>query len=116
MGEFKDNLYTRAGFENLTENIVLEVLEKFTKDTEEMGKKEYCKCWICLADVAAIVLNQLKPNYCSNFIDKDVNNEYFTNLRTKVVEMIDKAFEVVKKNPHHNCWFFDKAHLLQQCK
>lgn len=39
MGEFKDNLYTRAGFENLTENIVLEELEKITKDTEEMEKK-----------------------------------------------------------------------------
>ncbi|HHX18730.1 MAG TPA: late competence development ComFB family protein [Clostridium sp.] len=102
MSEFKDNLYIRAGFENLTENIVLEELERFTKDTEEMKKKGYCKCWICLADVAAIVLNQLKPNYCSNFIDKNKNNEYFTNLRIEVGEMIDNAFETVKKNPHHN--------------
>lgn len=104
MSEFKDNLYTRAGLENLTENIVLNELEEYIEDTENMEKNGYCKCWICLADVAAIVLNQLKPFYCSNFIDKDVNNEYFINLRIKAGEMIRKAFETVKKNPHHNCW------------
>lgn len=101
MGRLKDSLYTRAGFENLTENVVLEALEEYIKDTEKMKENEYCKCWICLADVAAIVLNELKPNYRSNFMDKDINNEYFINLKIKIGEMMDKAFELVKKNPHH---------------
>ncbi|MDQ2087886.1 late competence development ComFB family protein [Herbivorax sp. ANBcel31] len=101
MSELKDSLYTHAGLENLTENIVLKELEEFIKDTENMQKNGYCKCWICLADVAAIVLNELKPNYCSNFMDKNVNNEYFTNLRTRVGKMIERAFKIVKKNPHH---------------
>ncbi|MDQ2088144.1 late competence development ComFB family protein [Herbivorax sp. ANBcel31] len=54
-----------------------------------------------MADVAAIVLNELKPNYCSNFMDKNVNNEYFTSLRTRVGKMVERAFKIVKKNPHH---------------
>lgn len=101
MSEFRDILYTHAGFENLTENVVLKELEEYIQDTENMERRGFCKCWICLADVAAIVLNQLKPCYCSNFIDKDENNEYFINLRIKLKEMIQKAFETVKKNPHH---------------
>lgn len=101
MSGLKDALYTHAGLENLTENVVLNELEQYIKDTEKMKEKGYCKCWICLADVAAIVLNDLKPNYCSNFMDKDTNNEYFENLKIKAADMIDKAFEIVKKNPHH---------------
>ncbi|KNY29421.1 late competence development ComFB family protein [Pseudobacteroides cellulosolvens] len=101
MKNFKDNLYTYAGLENLTENIVLQELYYFVENTQNTRGKGFCDCWICLADVAAIILNDIKPNYCSNFIDKDENSEYFTKLRTEVHERIIKAFEMVKKNPHH---------------
>lgn len=101
MKKFRDDLYTYAGFENITENIVLEELDYFINDNENMKSKEFCKCWICVADVAAIILNELKPDYCSNFIDKDQKNDYSEKLRKQVFELIIKAFEKVQKNPHH---------------
>ncbi len=99
---FKEDLYTYAGLENLTENTVLSELYNYVQDTKETTDGELCNCWICLADVAAIVLNGLKPYYCSNFIDKDKSNEYIGRLKSEVRESIIKAFETVKKNPHHN--------------
>ncbi|HOV26686.1 MAG TPA: late competence development ComFB family protein [Pseudobacteroides sp.] len=98
---FRDDLYTYAGLENFTENIVLQELYDFAENTENTRGKGFCDCWICLADVAAIVLNDLKPNYLSNFIDKNEKSEYFTKLRTEVKERIVEAFKMVKKNPHH---------------
>ncbi|WP_010248968.1 late competence development ComFB family protein [Acetivibrio cellulolyticus] len=101
MREFRDNLYTKAGLENLAENLVLQELYDFSKKIEQTQNSEFCVCSICLADVAAIVLNDLKPYYCSNFIDKDKNSDYFSKYKSEVQQKILKAFEMVKKNPHH---------------
>ena len=55
----EQNVYTRAGLRILLK-VLCEGIGKFTKDTEEMGKRTNANAG-CLADVAAIVLNQLKP-------------------------------------------------------
>lgn len=101
MRKFKDDLYTNAGLENLIENIVLQELYDTAQTLKNKQSKEFCVCWICLADVAAIVLNESKPYYCSNFIDKGENNDYLIKFRAEVHDRIIKAFETVKKNPHH---------------
>jgi competence protein ComFB len=101
MRKFRDDLYTNAGLENLTENIVLQELYDFAEKIRNTHSKEICICWICLADVAAIVLNESKPHYCSNFLDKSENNDHLIKLRSEISEKIVKAFETVKKNPHH---------------
>ena len=101
MRKFRDTLYTNTGLENLTENLVFQELYEFSQKVENTPNPEFCVCSICLADVAAIVLNELKPYYCSNFIDKDKNKDYYKKHKSEVQRKIVKAFDMVKKNPHH---------------
>ncbi len=101
MREFKEYLYTNAGLENLTENLVFQELYDFSQKVSKLNTSEFCNCSICLADVAAIVLNDLKPYYCSNFLDKDKSKEYYLKYKSEVQQKILKAFDLVKKNPHH---------------
>ncbi len=101
MREFRDYLYSNAGLENLAENLVLQELYDFAQKVENSKDSDFCVCYICLADVAAIVLNEIKPYYCSNFIDKSKNKDYSSNYKSEVQQKIAEAFELVKKNPHH---------------
>ncbi|MDP4179560.1 MAG: late competence development ComFB family protein [Bacillota bacterium] len=102
MRKFRDDLYLNTGFENLTESTVLEELYDFAEKLKNEKNSEFCACWICLADVAAIVLNETKPYYCSNFIDKTESKDYLDKFKSEVQQKIVKAFKIVKKNPHHN--------------
>lgn len=101
MKELRDKLQISAGLENLTENLVFQELNNFIEKIKNTPDSQLCICSICLADVAAIVLNDLKPQYCSNFIDKDKSKDYYNKHRLEVREKIAKAFDMVKKNPHH---------------
>lgn len=101
MKELRDALQTSAGLENLTENLVFEELHNFVQKVKNMSNSEFCVCSICLADVAAIVLNDLKPYYCSNFIDKGRSKDYYQKHRSEVQRKIVEAFDMVKKAPHH---------------
>lgn len=101
MRELRDTLYSSAGLENLTENLVLQEIYNFSQKVKNATNPQFCICNICLADVAAIVLNELKPYYCSNFIDKDKYKDYYKKHKTEVQRKIVKAFDMVKKNPHH---------------
>ena len=101
MKEFRENLYTNAGLENLVENLVIQELYNFTQMVKHTQNSKFCVCYICLADVAAIVLNELKPYYCSNFIDKNKKIDYFSKNKAEIQQKIIEAFEMVIKNPHH---------------
>jgi len=101
MRELRDKLYSTTGLENLTENLVFQELYNFSHKMKTSTKPQFCVCDICLADVAAIVLNELKPYYCSNFIDKDKHKNYYEKNKEEVQRKIIKAFDIVKKNPHH---------------
>ncbi|HPT91150.1 MAG TPA: late competence development ComFB family protein [Acetivibrio sp.] len=100
MSELRDILYN-AGLENSAENLVFQELSDYVEKVKNETNPPFCVCSICLADVAAIVLNDLKPSYSSNFIDKDKRFEYYSKYRSQVQRKIIEAFEVVKKNPHH---------------
>lgn len=101
MKELRDALQISAGLENLTENLVFQELHNFIQKVKNTPNSKFCVCSICLADVAAIVLNDLKAYYCSNFIDKDKSKDYYKKHRSEVQTKIVKAFDMVKKNPHH---------------
>lgn len=101
MKEFREHLHTHAGLENLAENLVFQELYDFSQKIGNPHNSEFCACSICLADVAAIVLNDLKPYYCSNFLDKNRSNEYYSKYKAEIQQKILDAFALVKKNPHH---------------
>lgn len=101
MRELRHTLYSSAGFENFTENLVFEELDDFIQKAKNKSPQQFCLCNICLADVAAIVLNELKPYYCSNFIDKNKYKDYHKKHKLEVQREIVKAFDIVKQNPHH---------------
>lgn len=101
MKELKDILQISAGLENLTENLVFQELHNFIEKIKNTPNSQFCICNICLADVAAIVLNDIKPQYCSNFIDKDKSKDYYEKHRLEVQRKIVQAFDTVKLNPHH---------------
>lgn len=101
MRELKEILYANAGLENLTENLVFQELYDLSQKLNKQKNSEFCTCNICLADVAAIVLNDMKHYYYSNFLDKGKSEEYYLKNRTEVQQKILKALDLVKKNPHH---------------
>jgi len=96
-----EDLYTHAGLENITERIVIKELYDFVQSVENSAEPKFCTCWICQADVAAIILNDIKPFYCSNFIDKNKNEEALRLKTPDIRERIVKAFEIIKESPHH---------------
>ncbi|NLL05414.1 MAG: late competence development ComFB family protein [Clostridiaceae bacterium] len=101
MRELRYKLYSSAGFENLTENLVFDELDDFIQKAKNKSSQQFCFCNICLADVAAIVLNELESFYCSNFIDKNKYQDYYKKHKIEVQRKIVKAFDLVKQNPHH---------------
>lgn len=63
-----------------------------------------CKCSLCIEDIKAFALNQLKPLY---MVTEKGNiflklNELETQFKTDVTAQIVRAIEVVSKKPRHN--------------
>ncbi len=80
--------------EKAVDSLLKEVLDKYD---------DICKCEVCINDIRAIALNELKPHYISTKKG---------NLYTKVDEMnlqfdvdiykaLVRAIEIVSKNPRH---------------
>lgn len=104
MHDFKNELYVRAGLENMTETIFFETLQTIHKNLEKEKNVKYCTCGICLADVAAIVLGSMKPYYYTNFIEKDklkAHKKFLMELKKEMHPKILDAFEQVLQKPHH---------------
>ena len=84
---------------NKNREVVLDMLEKILTNKSD----DICRCQICVLDMAAIALNQLKPRYhTSPFAGEEFKSEsdreaYFKEVR----EAIAYAIERVRKYPHH---------------
>lgn len=63
-----------------------------------------CKCPMCIEDIKALALNQLKPLYMvtekgSMFLKL---NELETQFKTDVTAQIVRAIEIVSRRPRHS--------------
>lgn len=84
---------------NLMEDEVFMSIENIVKPM-----KELCKCEKCIDDIAAIALNDLKPNYVvteKGYLYSKANNMDY-QFNTDVTTAVIKAIEIVKNNPRHN--------------
>lgn len=84
---------------NLMEKEVIHVVDKVLKDMDGV-----CKCGQCRMDIAAIALNNLKPNYVvseKGEVYSKVNNMNY-QFNTDVVTAVTTALEMVKNNPKHD--------------
>ncbi len=62
-----------------------------------------CQCEICIEDIKAIALNNLKPMYVvtEKGILYSKLNEFSAQFKTDVIRKITIAIEKVRKNPRH---------------
>lgn len=100
MERYRDKFATEE-IENMGEEIVFQVLHSMMED----NKKEFCRCNICLQDIAAIVLNRLPPLYYCNFLERldpgQGLQQKMQDLRRLAEIEIDKAIIIVSGNAHH---------------
>lgn len=100
MGIFKENFF-HEDIENMSEEIVFEKLHTII----EKNEVDFCKCKVCIQDIAAIVLNRVPPIYCCNYTDK-LFPDGILKLKAEAVEKqvekeIYKAIDMVKETTHH---------------
>lgn len=84
---------------NLTEDEVLNALIKVL-----VGIDNICECEICKMDIAAISLNNLKPNYVvtdQGYVYAKANN-LNQQFNTDIIAAVTKAIDIVKNNPRHD--------------
>lgn len=84
---------------NLMEKEVLIVIDKVLAEMDDV-----CKCEKCKMDIAAISLNNLKPNYVvsdKGQVYSKINNMNF-QFNTDIVSAVTNAIELVRENPKHN--------------
>lgn len=83
---------------NLLEADVSNIINK---NIEEIGV--VCDCEKCKMDIAAIALNNLKPQYVvteeGNLYGRAMNMN--SQFNTNVLLEVTKAMVIVGKNPHH---------------
>ena len=78
-----------------------DVMNAINKNIDEIGVA--CSCDKCKMDIAAITLNNLKPQYVvteeGNVYGRamNMNSQFNANILLEVT----KAMAVVSKNPHH---------------
>lgn len=84
---------------NLMEKEVYYVVDKVLNDMDDV-----CKCEKCKMDIAAIALNNLKPDYVvseKGEVYKKVNNMNY-QFSSDVVAAVTRAIDIVSKNPKHD--------------
>lgn len=99
---FRELFYT----EDL-ENEAEELFFRELKNIIDSGEHNFCRCSICIQDIAAIVLNSVKPMYSSNRLERIMTNsgikknrkveEAAENIRKEII----KAIALVNAAPHH---------------
>jgi len=85
-------------YKNYMEQVVEKAMAEYLRN-----EKEICTCPQCVADMAAMALNQLKPHYATTvrgaaFLESEQKNLEFV---VKVVSAIKGAAEKVKQSPRH---------------
>lgn len=84
---------------NLMEKEVINTVNKVLDQMDDI-----CKCDKCKMDIAAISLNNLKPNYVvseKGQVYSKINNMNY-QFNTDIVSAVTSAIELVKNNPKHN--------------
>lgn len=91
--------YYRDDLENLSEEILFEQLTLRL----EQGNDAFCRCDVCIQDIAAIALNHMPPAYVSSFIEKHYKTDEtrYQQLRQQAQLQLDTAIELVRQHPHH---------------
>ena len=84
--------------QNLMEQICEEELERLLAQ-----HPEYCRCDACQTDVLTHALNHLPPRYADSELGRAVITVEgsYEQVRAKVVVVLLKALELVKRHPHH---------------
>ena len=99
---FRELFYT----EDL-ENEAEELFFRELKNIIDSGEHNFCRCSICIQDIAAIGLNSVKPMDSSNRLERIMTNsgikknrkveEAAENIRKEII----KAIALVNAAPHH---------------
>lgn len=99
---YRELFYTEE-LENEAEEVVFKVL----KEIIDEKKYRFCKCNICIQDVAAIVLNSIKPMYSSNRFERitapisEKSKKRVEEAAKEIRKEIIKAIGQVNNRPHH---------------
>jgi competence protein ComFB len=85
-------------YQNYIEKIVREELQKAYK-----RDKDLCSCDKCYQDIMTLTLNNLPPMYVSSDVGHIMTMYHLTKdqLQAQVTVELQKAIELVKKNPKH---------------
>lgn len=84
---------------NLMEKEVIHEVDRVLSQMDDV-----CKCEKCKMDIAAITLNNLKPNYVvseKGEVYSKINNMSY-QFNTDVVSAVTSAIKLVKNNPKHD--------------
>ena len=96
---YKELFYTED-LENKMEELVFMEL----RNVIDEEKVNFCRCKLCIQDIAAIALNNLRPKYSSNKIERNYmkhQKRVDTTLQMRVKNEVYRAIDLVNKRPHH---------------
>ena len=95
---FKDN-YEFELLINEAETLVIDELEK---ELAEIDDEDICKCQVCVLDMAALALNNIKPVYRSSFTGRMYAQALLEGeFKSSIKHAVKSALEKVSKNPSH---------------
>jgi competence protein ComFB len=67
--------------------------------------KKFCRCRVCLQDMAAIVLNRVPALYSCSILEKNSPGEDFSErieaVRKRIAQELPEAMELVRRNNNH---------------
>lgn len=93
--------YELEDLENVSEELVFEQIDALVRD----GSKKFCRCKVCLQDMAAIVLNRVPALYSCSLLEKNSPGEDFSvrikEVRKRIAEELPAALELVRRNSNH---------------
>ncbi|MES9997373.1 late competence development ComFB family protein [Desulfovibrio aminophilus] len=94
----------RMGYEDL-ENVAEDMVLARIASLAEDESLEFCRCPVCLQDMAAIVLNRVPPLYCCSLLEKNSPGEDFSRrvdeVRERIEEELPRALELVRSHDNH---------------
>ncbi len=88
-----------SSIENLNEELVIEMMEKIINDDDTI-----CKCQLCIEDIYAFSLNNIKPLYVqSTFKESTFKGYDLKKILDKdlVAKAIKDAITTISGNPNH---------------
>ena len=83
---------------NYMEDAVDRVFQRMLPNLQGM-----CTCEVCVSDMKALALNNLKPKYVATHMGEVYSkvNQLHIQSETDIIREITAAYEVVKKHPRH---------------